>query len=364
MQKFTPDIIYIEKSVQTESVTKNILNSLPDVPKVHVDGLIHADETITRGKRVLQVVRQKGAFLSECPGSPNMICCGYHVLNNAFNCNFDCTYCFLQSYVNNRVMTVYANIDDMFREIDSYLKEHKEFTEQNPLRLGTGEFSDSLALDHLTGLSEKLIEYFSKKPNVIFELKSKSNEIAGALKAGSTKNIVMSWSLNTPKMIEQNELKTATLEERLAAATKCAEAGYKIGFHFDPLINYKNWVEDYGQVVEALYKAVPAEQVIWISLGTFRFNAPLKPIIRKRFPDNPIVAGEFITGPDGKMRYFKEIRVEMYKQMLQFIRSHAPNQFVYLCMEAPYVWEKVFGNKLGSTQELVMIFNKDISLKD
>ncbi len=361
MRQYTPDIIYVQKDAKGYPLTKRILQKLPDVPIEHVPGPIHADQSISQGKRVLQIVLQKGSFLSECPGSPNMVCCGYHVLNNAFNCPFDCTYCFLQSYVNNRIMTVYANIDEMLSEIDTFLKEHPEYTTAHPLRLGTGEFTDSLALDHLTGLSDTLIGFFSKKQNVIFELKTKSDVLPELpVINGTPHTLVLAWSLNTPAMIQANELKTATLEERLAAASHAARTGASIAFHFDPLIHYPGWQKDYRDVVKKMFTAVPADRVIWISLGTFRFNAPLKPIIRERFPKNPITAGEFIPGQDGKQRYFKDIRVDMYRHMVSQIKECAPSAFVYLCMETPYIWEKVFGYRIEDDAGLQRLFDRRI----
>jgi hypothetical protein len=41
----------------------------------------------------------------------------------------------------------------------------------------------------------------------------------------------------------------------------------------------------------------------------------LKPIIARRFPASKIVYGEFITGLDNKMRYFKPLRIALYRQM-------------------------------------------------
>jgi spore photoproduct lyase len=37
------------------------------------------------------------------------------------------------------------------------------------------------------------------------------------------------------------------------------------------------------------------------------------------------------------------LRIEMYAAMLEWLRACAPDVLVYLCMESPAVWEKVFG---------------------
>jgi spore photoproduct lyase len=69
----------------------------------------------------------------------------------------------------------------------------------------------------------------------------------------------------------------------------------------------------------------------------------LKPIIQQRFPASSIVYGEFIPGLDGKMRYFKPLRIRLYQHMVAVIRKFAPDTTVYFCMEDDTVWEQVMG---------------------
>jgi spore photoproduct lyase len=83
--------------------------------------------------------------------------------------------------------------------------------------------------------------------------------------------------------------------------------------------------------------------VVWISLGTFRFMPDLKPIIQDRFPESKIVYGEFINGLDGKMRYFKPLRIALYRRIIRCIQEIAPAVTVYFCMEDDEVWQKTFG---------------------
>ena len=47
--------------------------------------------------------------------------------------------------------------------------------------------------------------------------------------------------------------------------------------------------------------------------------------------------------PDGKLRYFQPLRVEMYRKMVGWIRRAAPTVKIYLCMESREVWQQVFG---------------------
>ena len=90
----------------------------------------------------------------------------------------------------------------------------------------------------------------------------------------------------------------------------------------------------------------------WISIGGFRYPSFLKPVIKDRFPDSTILTGELFPGPDGKYRYFKKLRIALYKKIVQWIRAFAPDMFIYFCMESPEVWQEVFGECPASRDEL------------
>ncbi|MDZ7262866.1 MAG: DNA photolyase, partial [candidate division KSB1 bacterium] len=233
----------------------------------------------------------------------------------------------------------YANITDLFAELDKILSQHPH----RFFRIGTGELADSLSLEHLTHLSSFLVPYFSKWPNAILELKTKSTLIDNLLNLEHRGRTVVSWSLNAESIAQTEEPRSPSVEERLVAARKCQEAGYKLGFHFDPLIHYPGWEQGYRNVVDKIFEYVDPESIAWISLGAFRYPPQLEAIIRQRHPQSPIVYGELFPGKDGKLRYFKPIRIEMFKRVLERIREYDKSVFVYLCMESPEVWRKVFG---------------------
>jgi spore photoproduct lyase len=50
-----------------------------------------------------------------------------------------------------------------------------------------------------------------------------------------------------------------------------------------------------------------------------------------------------VRAPDGKMRYFKDVRVEMYSLLREWLAEVLPGVQLYLCMESPRVWREVFG---------------------
>ena len=183
------------------------------------------------------------------------------------------------------------------------------------LRIGTGEFTDSLALDPVTRWSDLLIPQFSGRQNAILELKTKTTRISRVLASSNRDRIVISWSLNSPQISATEEKGAASIRKRLKAAKQCQTEGFTLGFHFDPLISHPGWRDEYARTIELLDKYIDPRGIIWISMGSFRFMPALKPIIRKRHSKSPVLNGEFILGLDNKMRYFKPIRTELYHFM-------------------------------------------------
>jgi spore photoproduct lyase len=158
---------------------------------------------------------------------------------------------------------------------------------------------------------------------------------------------VISWSLNPPEIITQEEKGAPNLESRLQAAKSCERAGYKIGFHFDPVIHYPDWESGYRFVVQEIPKFVAPESIAWISLGALRYPPQLNKLIKQRHRKSRAPFGELFQGKDGKLRYLKVIRQEMFRKIVQWIREVDPGIFVYLCMESPEIWDYVFGEVPG-----------------
>ena len=344
MQRFKQ--ILVEEAAWDYPMTRRVLARLPGVPvKVIADREalrpreVSPAQWLGESKTTLLLAVQKGPFWRACPGTRDYICCGYQVLQVALNCPFDCTYCILQSYVNVPAVTVFVNIEDLESELRTTWAE----TPHRTWRLGTGEFGDSLALDRLTGLHEVLVPLVARHPNAILEIKSKWHDLTHLLPLGPNPRVIFAWSLNPPELIREAELGAATLEARLKAARQAALAGFRLAFHFDPLIFFPGWEEAYRRTVERLGAAVSAAEIVWISLGCLRFLPPLRRIMLARFPHSRIGSQEMVRAPDGKWRYFKELRVEMYSRLAEWLDRALPGVRLYLCMESPRVWREVFG---------------------
>jgi len=349
---YTPSKIYITKEALDYKSTERILSKLPHIKSKIVESVSFA-ESSERNKTLI-LAKQKGGFFKRCPGTQHYICCGYKILNLVNNCELNCSYCILQGYFNNPHIVIYVNIEDLFHELDGLFT---EYTERN-FRIGTGELADSLSTDHLTEYSKLLVSYFADKKNAVLELKTKTTQLQNFIDIEHGGRTIVAWSLNTPEIIAKEESQAPNLEQRLKAAHECQSAGFKVAFHFDPMIFYENWEHDYKAVVDTIFEYIYPQNIAWISLGALRYPPQLDAIIRENNPQTDIVLGELVPGFDGKLRYFKPIRIKMFRHMYHWIKQYDEDIFIYLCMESSEVYQKAFGWTPRTSAKLSRMMNK------
>jgi len=335
--------IYIDQAVSDSPVVKKITSclSIPfeTVPNSQHIYQIVSDQAdpVSAGKQVLFLTENKGPFIRKCPGTHNYTCCDYQILHIGTFCTMDCSYCILQAYFHPPVLQYFVNHDALKTEL------RELFEKETISRIGTGEFTDSLIWEVWTDTSEMLVPMFAAQERAVLELKTKTTHVAKMGSFDHKRKTILSWSLNTPAIIRSEERKTSSLQARLSAARTCEQMGYPLAFHFDPVFIYEGCESDYQKVVKDLFDAVSKENITYISIGSFRYMPSIYHIIERRFPQSRILYGEFVTGLDGKMRYFKPLRMRIYKVIIDAIRKFAPDVLVYFCMEDDEVWNTCMG---------------------
>ena len=370
MLNYHPERILVDAEVEHSFLTEEICERFADVPQYVIrndsdQNLAEAAKTLktslTKGKKTLHLKRFKGNALKNCPGwSRDSICCDYLTLDLIENCPFECTYCILQAFLNKPLMTIHVNLEEILADLKNSVLEKP----QQLFRIGTGEHSDSLALDPFLKINPYLIQFFSKLPNAVLELKTKSDHVDHLLDLPHGGRTVISWSLNPEKIVKQEEHKTASLSQRLEAAKKASTAGYKLGFHFDPILHFHGWEQQYRDLVEMVFDYVEPKRVAWISMGTLRCLPGLKPVVEERFPASRVFLGELYPANDGKLRYQKNIRQQMIQSVRRNLDLLAPGVPTYICMDKSTVWKNSMSFKPNSSLELEKMlgaeFCKDI----
>ncbi len=339
-----PKIVFVENSIRDLEWTKKFLSFFPGSEVREISTFSEGARTISKVDSVekynrraenIFLIKNKDAFVKICPCTKGYNRCGYWILNVGFGCPMDCSYCFLQSYSNAPGLVLPANIEEYYDHVQSF--DNKVMVKT---RIGTGEFTDSLALDKYTEYSSKLISLFRGMKNLVLELKTKVAEIDNVLKEEPHENIVISWSMNDKAVASKYEQGGSIMEDRLDAARRAAERGYKIGFHFDPIIYSRNWENGYKSIVEEIFSIdIVRRNTVWVSLGTLRYTPGMKQVAEQRFADNSLYyEGEFFADTDGKLRYPRGVRIDMYSKMVDWIRKFDTSCWIYLCMEPEEVW--------------------------
>lgn len=309
-----------------------------------------------RSKKILTIKRFKGEFFKRCPGATQkktLTCCNYHVLNLGSQCNMNCSYCYLQSYLTQPTTVLYSNIDQALNE----LKEMADKFSQLPFRVGTGEITDSLSLDLISLYSVQLIEFFKMYPKWTLEFKTKSALVDQFLNLEHAGNVTVSWSINPQFVISSEEHGTASFVERIAAAKKCVEKGFPIAFHIDPMIYHSNWKENYLDLVNQICLNFTADQVQVISVGALRFQPEQRHIMKERFGMGSLITqAEMFQGEGAKLRYDQNLRQEMFQTVVHQFKSNNPKWKIFMCMETPETWISTYGSNPMQVPELKELF--------
>lgn len=328
---FSPYRIYIDESVLNLETTQKILSFFPEIAaEIVVDyKMLKKPKEMSWAKRGLLLAHFKSDQpLRSFEANAQSIGRPYYSLNLISNCPLECTYCILQSYLaNNPLITIYTNIEEVLKKITAQL----ESIPRNSV-ISTGQIADSLALEKITGFHQKLIPFFKDK-KFLFEMKTKWDDVEPLLNLEHGGRTVISWSVNPETIIQREEIKTANLKKRLIAAQKASAAGYKIGFHLDPMIAHENWENNYAELLENIFDCVEPKKIIWMSLGVLRFPARQKTIMQKRFPNSKKIFEGLEHSHLPFLTYDKKLRKEMIAKLSKTITKLAPSISVYSCME-------------------------------
>ncbi len=297
-------------------------------------------------------------ILGDCPvASPKTRCCNLKTLDAVTGCGFDCSYCSIQSFYSGGKIQLHKNLKEKLSRL--------KLDPKKVMHIGTGQSSDSLMWGNKDGLLESLCDFARQYPRLILELKSKSSRIDELLSLGPPPNILLTWSLNTPAVIQAEERLTSSLERRMEAARKAADSGMPVGFHLHPIVWYKGWEEDYGALCRRMTELFSPEEVVNVSMGTLTFIKPVLKQLRER-PIRSKILQMPLEAAAGKFSYPLRIKEEIFSKIYGFLKPWHGKVFFYLCMEDPELWEPVFGKSYVENADFEedMLYNYEKKILD
>jgi spore photoproduct lyase len=288
-------------------------------------------------------VRREKLPLGFCPvASEATRCCNLLTLDAVESCGFDCSYCSIQSFYNQNRIGFDPDFAARLREL--------KLDPDTVYHIGTGQSSDSLMWGNRGGVLEALLDFARRNPNVILELKTKSDNISWLLKNPPPSNVLITWSLNPQRIIEHEEHLSASLERRLEAARAVADTGAIVGFHFHPIVVYENYLQEYKSIYQYLIDNFDPKDVVMVSLGTLTFIKPVIQQLRDRNFKTKILQMP-TEDINGKQSYPIEQKREMFKFAYDSLKSWHDKVYFYLCMEPHSLWKDVFGYEYCSNNQ-------------
>jgi spore photoproduct lyase len=342
---FIPSTILLLRKLQRHPEATRIIGMFPETPVQVIDRQRDvvvpkhpSRHTVVTGKRVL-MIGEASSFLRHfdgCLGS-GVRCASYVKLVPISNgCPYYCTYCYLSYVYRDYLPFIKMNLNygKMCDEISDLAA-----CAQNAVSFNMGEMLDSLALDHVSRLTPRLVPLFSRLSNGYLMLLTKSSNVDGLLSLTPNHQVVVSWSLNTQPMIDLFEVGTANLEERIQAAKRCQEHGYRIRLRIDPGILYSDWQQDYADLIRRSLAVLEPENV---TLGMLRLLPGHFQLARQAYGARGLrlqKLGLTNKASDHKYRYPPEQRVQFYRFLTDTILSHRRQISVSLCRETLCVWD-------------------------
>ena len=335
---FIPKRVIFEKDSLDTEVGKNIYNMVKDNPKVeiinatsnriktHIPGDNLFDQ-YRSGKETMVVGKRKSLKFQTCKPSANF------QLPLVSGCMGRCEYCYLNTQLGDKpFVRVFTNIDEVLDRAKQYIEERLPAV---TIFEGAAT-SDPIPLEPYTHALRKTIEFIGNEPKARFRFVTKFNDVDSLLDAKHNNHTEIRFSINTPKVIDAYEHYTASSQNRIEAAIKVANAGYKIGFIIAPVFIYDNWKEEYKELIKSIKDRLPKDfdkQIIF-EVISHRYTTKAKNRILEIYPDTLLPMNEedrkykYGQFGYGKYVYTKEQLDDMKDFFKTEIKAVFPNSII------------------------------------
>lgn len=327
--------VYVEEKIQDHPRVLSLLAKIKKTP-LYIEN--YSDIWGRSRKPYLQkrdtlnlfLARKEGQLLKLAPDAYGSAGEPHYYFIHAYNCIYECQYCYLQGYFNSPDIVLFINHEEILEEMEKVLQEHKG----QRVWFHAGEFSDSLALTHLTGELDLYHEFCRKNPDAVIELRTKSVNTKEITKLHPLPNFIVSFSLSPKDMARRVDLKTPSASARLKALKELKDLGFKVAAHFDPIIYEDKMKENYGNLLQEMKELNLNENLQYLSLGVVRFTKDVHREFEKNYPESVIHTAPMIKSFDGKVRYHRPMRMWMMNSIKDLAITYGvQRERIYLCME-------------------------------
>lgn len=331
--------IYLEKDIEFHPRVLKILQGLgnPTYVVIHnysdIWGRVNKPYLQKRDKLNLFLAQKKGQKVKPAPEAYGVMGEPHYYFIHAYNCIYECQYCYLQGYFNTPDLVWFINHEEIVSEMQSILNLDL-ITQAGRVWFHAGEFSDSLALSHITHDFDCYYEFLQRNPRACLELRTKSVNLKELKRFAPLPNLITSFSMSSQVATQTLDLKTPNLNTRLKALSELQDLGYKVAIHLDPIVYHPEFEQQYQELIELLESFRVLDALEYISLGVVRFTKEVYSQVRKNYPDSSLLDQPFIKPQDGKIRYPLYMRkMILTKVQEMFLQKRVLPEKIYYCME-------------------------------
>ena len=198
-----------------------------------------------------------------------------------------------------------------------------------------GSNSDLILENLITGNLEWTIKEFSKTNKGYLTFPTKFDMVDSICNIKHNGRIIVRMSVNPEKIINQIEIGTSKLADRVKAINKLKIAGYKIGILIAPVIMIDNWKEEYENLIKYLHETLSLEvkQEVFFEVIFMTYSYVHRMINQEAFPNAiNLYNKELMTGRGrGKYMYKSAIKQEGEEFFRKTLNKYFPNnKIIYI----------------------------------
>jgi spore photoproduct lyase len=325
--------VYVEREVAEHPRSLRVLDQLPKTERIECS---RYGEVFNRTAQnfLLQKLRPALILARKHRGHILPAPSGYGVggehnfyFSHMLNCVYDCRYCFLQGMYRSANYVLFVNYEDFFAAIDRRLAA----AGGDDVWFFSGYDCDSLALESLTGFVAEFLPFFASRPTARLELRTKSTQIRALLDSPAIANCVVAFSFTPETAHRKLEAGVPSIESRIAAMVELAAHGWRLGVRLDPLLWSEQFEDEYLELVDRVFSAIPIASLHSVSFGPFRLPPDFHRRMEKLMPRERLFAGALET-VDGMVSYPSALERKMAEFLHAELARRVPASVLYPCV--------------------------------
>ena len=249
---FKPLEIFYEEDIKEYELGKEMLKKYEplEIP-MHIIGNHNNIEEL-RTKDNKEFVRLKNYLIIGVRKThkfvPNTKISDFLVPYTSSGCTAMCLYCYLVCNFNKcSYLRLFVNREEMLNKI---IKTSNKAEKEEVYEIGSN--SDLILENTITNNLVWTIPEFSKNERGYITFPTKFHMVEPLLDLEHKGRVIFRMSVNPSEYVEKIELGTSSLDNRISAINKMADAGYKVGILIAPVILLEDWKEKYLELIRYL----------------------------------------------------------------------------------------------------------------